>query len=81
MNLILTLFAAFVTLAIANPIGDAAALDARDNLPRTCQIFGLVCTAPADGTFCEDLGFQCQGKGKAPLISDATCAANCICPC
>ncbi|KAJ7114596.1 hypothetical protein C8R43DRAFT_1039378 [Mycena crocata] len=82
MHFITTLLAAFFVAAAANPIADVTARDpAADIEARKCQIFGIVCTGGVDTEFCEGLGFQCQGMGLPPIISDPTCAANCICPC
>ncbi|KAJ7114605.1 hypothetical protein C8R43DRAFT_1138418 [Mycena crocata] len=76
MKFIIALFASLIAFAVANPIVNPIARE-----PATCQIFGLICTGGVDSEFCEGLGFQCQGKGKAPISSDPTCEANCICPC
>ncbi|KAJ6521159.1 hypothetical protein DFH09DRAFT_1155765 [Mycena vulgaris] len=81
MNLFISLLVSFVAVAVANPIVDVTARDAELDA-RTCQIFGMICTAPASTDACEALdGWHCQGKGLPPIISDPTCAANCVCPC
>ncbi|KAJ6523411.1 hypothetical protein DFH09DRAFT_1190550, partial [Mycena vulgaris] len=69
MNLLISLLGSFIAVAIANPIIDVTARDAELDA-RTCQIFGMICTALASTDACEAVdGWHFQGRGLPPIIS------------
>ncbi|KAJ7636219.1 hypothetical protein FB45DRAFT_906148 [Roridomyces roridus] len=76
MQLLTTLIASFVALAAANPVASN---------PRSCQILPfLSCEGGIDQQLaCQALPWSCPSNGATPVISDATCAAQCVCeiPC
>ncbi|KAJ7478300.1 hypothetical protein FB451DRAFT_1557014 [Mycena latifolia] len=77
MKLTLALLAPFVAVAVANPIADA--------IPRvapTCDIGGFLCTGGiAQQEFCLSLYWKCQAAGQPIISPNATCEADCSCPC
>ncbi|KAJ7899685.1 hypothetical protein B0H13DRAFT_2336941 [Mycena leptocephala] len=86
MNLLTALLASFLAVAAANPVGDIAArevaLEARATLHCDLLPF-LICEGGLDQEIACELPFQCPGNGLHPIISNATCAAQCVCeiPC
>ncbi|KAJ7112226.1 hypothetical protein C8R44DRAFT_882616 [Mycena epipterygia] len=78
----------FLTVAFATPLGDNAARDV-DVEARAPQIHCdalpfLACEGGIDQQIeCQNLGFQCSATGSVPIISDTTCASQCVCdvPC
>ncbi|KAJ7096823.1 hypothetical protein C8R44DRAFT_889427 [Mycena epipterygia] len=83
MKLITALLVSFLAVASANPVVDKAARDTV--VPRMCEIVPfLSCQGGINQeSQCENLGFTCQASGTPPIISDTTCAAQCVCevPC
>ncbi|KAJ6521223.1 hypothetical protein B0H19DRAFT_1385376 [Mycena capillaripes] len=83
-NLITALLVSFAAVALAKPVVDGAAREASVEW-RSCQTVPfLVCSGSVDQEFaCANLGFNCPGNGLSPVISDPTCAAQCVCeiPC
>ncbi|KAJ6564052.1 hypothetical protein B0H19DRAFT_1258560 [Mycena capillaripes] len=80
MNLMAALLVSFAAVVVANPV------PAEDfAVARNCQSLPfLICTGGINQEIaCTDLGFQCPTSGLSPVISDATCEAQCVCdvPC
>ncbi|KAJ7636407.1 hypothetical protein FB45DRAFT_1024528 [Roridomyces roridus] len=81
MQLLAALIASFVALAAANPVADLGAREPQvvcDTLPfLRCQ--GGINQQVA----CQAIPWTCSSTGATPVISDATCAADCVCevPC
>ncbi|KAJ7622071.1 hypothetical protein FB45DRAFT_926928, partial [Roridomyces roridus] len=76
MQLLTMLIASFVALAAANPVASN---------PRSCLIVPfLSCEGGIDQQLaCQALPWSCPANGATPVISDETCAAQCVCeiPC
>ncbi|KAJ7877655.1 hypothetical protein B0H13DRAFT_2053534 [Mycena leptocephala] len=87
MNLLTILLTSFLAVAAANPVGDVAArevtLEARAGPGIHCDLGPfIVC----DGGIAQEIdcgGWHCPGNGLHPIISNVTCAKQCVCeiPC
>ncbi|KAJ7480769.1 hypothetical protein FB451DRAFT_1394833 [Mycena latifolia] len=79
MHLLTAVLASFLAVAAANPLA------ARNDTIHCDALPFLVCNGGIDQVIaCDDVWhFQCPGNGLHPVISNATCAAECVCeiPC
>ncbi|KAJ7476708.1 hypothetical protein FB451DRAFT_1243816 [Mycena latifolia] len=84
MHLLTVVLASLFAIAAANqPAGDIAARKATV-VPRSCDLLPfLVCDGGIDQEIACGDAWQCPGNGLHPIISNATCAAQCVCeiPC
>ncbi|KAJ7451353.1 hypothetical protein FB451DRAFT_1284292 [Mycena latifolia] len=82
MNLLTALLASFFAVAAAKPVGDMAAREVA--VARNCLTLPfLLCDGGIDQEIACGDAWQCPGNGLHPVISNATCAAQCVCeiPC
>ncbi|KAJ6568746.1 hypothetical protein B0H19DRAFT_1256464 [Mycena capillaripes] len=84
MNFLVALLASFIAVAAANPVGDAAIQARGPVVPKHCDILPfLLCDGGIDQQIACGDEWSCSGNGLHPTISNATCAAQCVCeiPC
>ncbi|KAJ7112206.1 hypothetical protein C8R44DRAFT_251102 [Mycena epipterygia] len=88
MKFITAFLVSFLAVAVATPVGDNAAREVgvEARAPQIhCEIIPfLTCKGGIDQqSECQSFGFQCSATGKHPVISNYTCARECVCnvPC
>ncbi|KAJ7112228.1 hypothetical protein C8R44DRAFT_882618 [Mycena epipterygia] len=88
MKFITAFLVSFLAVAVATPLGDNAArdvgVDARAPQLHCDIVPFLKCQGGiTQQSECQSFGFQCSATGSVPIISDTTCASQCVCdvPC
>ncbi|KAJ7340001.1 hypothetical protein DFH08DRAFT_1082492 [Mycena albidolilacea] len=81
MNFLAALLASFIAVAAANPVSNMVA---REPSPLSCHILPfLLCEGGAEQQLACGDAWECPGNGLHPIMSNVTCAAECVCeiPC
>ncbi|KAJ7192916.1 hypothetical protein GGX14DRAFT_479451 [Mycena pura] len=82
MKFLTVFLASLLAVVAANPIGDIAA---REPATLHCDIVPfLSCKGGIDQQLdCQAISWTCPGNGLHPVISNKTCAKQCVCeiPC